>query len=279
MSAAAAIGIGAVLGLALAVPVALALCKRAEARARGSERRARESEHLAYVGTLTGGLAHEIRNPLSTLTLNLELLREDLERPGNHTDARVLRKLDTLQQETRRLEQILDDFLRFAGQHEVHLEAGDLNAILKEAVAFYQERLERAGIQVRTSFADPGAPGPAVALDADLLKQAVSNLVLNAEAAMPRGGELMISTERAKGGVRIHVTDTGVGIRPEDLDKIGRPYYSTRQGGTGLGLPTVHRIVREHEGRLEIQSEPGRGTRFTIWLPAAGKTRGTPTDG
>ena len=275
MSIATAIGIGIAAGLALAVPAAIFWCKRAEARARHSERRARESEHLAAVGTLTGGLAHEIRNPLSTLTLNLELLREDLQRPGAPPDARALRKLDTLQQEARRLEQILDEFLRFAGQHEVHLAPSDLNALLAEIVAFYQERLERARVQVLTSFADGLPP---VAFDSALLKQAVSNLVLNAEAAMPNGGELMIATEPAKGGVRLHVTDTGVGIRPEDLDKVGRPYYSTRRGGTGLGLPTVHRIVREHEGRLEVQSEPGRGTRFTLWLPAA-RGAGKATDG
>jgi signal transduction histidine kinase len=269
MSPAAAIGIGVAAGLALAVPAALFLCKRAEARARRSQRRAREAEHLAYVGTLTGGLAHEIRNPLSTLTLNLELLREDLERPGNHTDPRALRKLDTLQQEAQRLQQILDDFLRFAGKHEVHRTPGNLNAVVEEVVAFYQDRLERAGVRVRTRFTD-GLP--TVTFDAALVKQAVSNLVLNAEAAMPNGGELMITTERAKGGVRLNVTDTGIGIRPEDLDKVGQPYYSTRKGGTGLGLPTVHRIVREHEGRLEVQSEPGRGTRFTLWFPAAENT-------
>ena len=261
-----AIGIGLLAGLALAVPVALILCKRAEERARASERRAREAEHLAYVGTLTGGLAHEIRNPLSTVTLNLELLREDLERPGNRTDPRLVAKLDTIEQEAKRLQQILDDFLKFAGKHEVQLKPQDVNAVLGDVVAFYEERLARARVQVRTSFAENLPP---VALDAGLMKQAVSNLVLNAEAAMPNGGDLMLSTQRARRGVCIHVTDTGVGIRPEDLDKIGQPYYSTRKGGTGLGLPTVHRIVKEHGGTLEVHSEPGRGTRFTLWLPAA----------
>ena len=262
----AAIGIGLVIGLALAVPAALAGCRRAEDRARASERRAREAEHLAYVGTLTGGLAHEIRNPLSTLTLNLELLREDLERPGAAADPRILRKLETIGQEAKRLEQILDDFLRFVGKHEIQLRVQSVNAVLQDVVAFYAERLARSHVRVLTGFAEGLPP---VALDADLVKQAVSNLVLNAEAAMPNGGDLMLSTERAKRGVCIHVTDTGVGIRPEDLDKIGQPYYSTRKGGTGLGLPTVHRIVKEHGGALEVHSEPGRGTRFTLCLPPA----------
>jgi len=259
--------------LAIALVVCAALTWAAEPRfsrpdppARDAARRAREAEHLAYVGTLTGGLAHEIRNPLSTLNLNLQLLREDLERPGAETDPRILRRLETLEQEAKSLEKILDDFLKFAGKYEVRLEAQPLGPVLEELAAFYQDRLQQAGIQWRTSFAE-GLPD--VAIDAPRLKQAVSNLILNAEAAMPDGGELMVSTEAQGRGVTLHVTDTGVGIAPEDMDKIFTPYYSTRPGGTGLGLPTVRRIVAEHGGTLEVHSEPGRGTRFTIHLPPA----------
>jgi signal transduction histidine kinase len=200
-------------------------------------------------------------------------LREDLARPGQSVEPRVLAKLDTLEQEARRLQTILDDFLKLAGKHEVRLAVQPLNPILEEAVAFYGERLRRAHIQVRTSFAEGLSP---VAVDASRLKQAASNLILNAEAAMPQGGELLVTTEPEprRTGVRFHVTDTGVGIPTEDLDKIFKPYYSTRPGGTGLGLPTVRRIVQEHHGTLEVHSEPGRGTRFTIHLPAA---NGPPT--
>ena len=261
--------IGLAAGLALAVPIAILLAKRAERRARRSERRARQAEHLAEVGTLTGGLAHEIRNPLSTLNLNLQLMREDLDRPGAGTDPRILRKLDVLEQEARRLQGILDDFLKFAGQYELRPEVRPVNPVVEEVVSFYGERLQRANIQVRTSFAEGLPP---CALDADRIKQALSNLILNAEAAMmPGGGELLLSTEGDRRAVRIHVTDTGAGIPQEDLDKIFAPYYSTRPGGTGLGLPTVRRIVQEHQGTLEVHSEPGRGTRFTIHLPAAVK--------
>jgi signal transduction histidine kinase len=249
---------------------------QADQRAREAQRRTRELEHLAYVGTLTGGLAHEIRNPLSTLTLNLQLLREDLDRPGAETDPRILRRLDTLEQEVKHLQQILDDFLRFAGKYEVHLTVQPLNPVLEDLAAFYQERLQRASIQVRTTFAE-GLPE--VAFDAPRLKQAVSNLILNAEAAMPQGGDLMIRTEADPHGIRLHVTDTGVGIAPEDMDRIFDPYYSTRPGGTGLGLPTVRRIVQEHGGALEVHSEVGRGTRFTIHLPAADGGHGAPRTG
>jgi len=239
---------------------------RAADLAREAERRAREAEHLAHVGTLTAGLAHEIRNPLSTLNLNLQLLREDLEHPGAGTDPRILRRLETLEQEAKRLEQILDDFLKFAGKYEVRLKVQPLKAVLDEVTSFYRERLQQGRIQLRTSFAE-GLPD--VAIDAPRLKQALSNLLLNAEAAMPDGGELMISTESGPHGVGLRVTDTGVGIAQEDMDKIFAPYYSTRSGGTGLGLPTVRRIVQEHGGTLEVHSEVGRGTRFTIHLPAA----------
>ena len=263
-----AFGLGLILGVGLTVPVLWLMAKRAEHRALESERRARQAEHLADVGTLTGALAHEIRNPLSTLNLNLQLLREDLTRPGQSVEPRFLAKLDTLEQEARRLQTILDDFLKLARPgREVRLAVQPLNPILEEAVAFYRERLQRAGIQVRTSFAEGLSP---VAVDASRLKQAASNLILNAEAAMPQGGELLVTTETEprRTGVRFHITDTGVGIPTENLDKIFKPYYSTRPGGTGLGLPTVRRIVQEHHGTLEVHSEPGRGTRFTIHLPA-----------
>ena len=258
--------LGLVAGALLAVPIIILVARVSGRRAQQSERRARQSEHLAEVGHLTGGLAHEIRNPLSTLSLNLQLLREDLIRPGASVEPRVVARLDSLEQETRRLQTILDDFMKFAGRHEVHLKTRPLGPLLAEAATFYTERLRRAGIQVRTQFAD-GLPH--VAVDADRFRQAVSNLILNAEAAMPNGGELLVTAEPERRGVCVHITDTGVGIPTESLDKIFEPYYSTRSGGTGLGLPMVRRIVQEHGGSIEVHSEVGRGTQFTIHLPAA----------
>jgi signal transduction histidine kinase len=258
-----------ILGIAALALAAEGGSDRAAAIARDAERRARDAEHLAYIGTLTGGLAHEIRNPLSTLNLNLQLLREDLEHPGADTDPRILRRLETLEQEARRLEQILDDFLKFAGKYEVRLKRQPINPVLEGLTTFYRERLQQARIQLRTSLAE-GLPD--VAIDAPRLKQALANLLLNAEAAMPDGGELMISTEADPHGVSLRVTDTGIGIAREDMDKIFAPYYSTRPGGSGLGLPTVRRIVQEHGGTLEVHSEVGRGTRFTIHLPPAETT-------
>ena len=261
-----ALAVGLVAGAAAAAIVAGVLARRAKRRALDSERRARDAEHLAYIGTLAGGLAHEIRNPLSTLSLNVQLLHEDLERPGHPMEPRLARRFETLEQEAGRLQQILDDFLNLAGKHEVRLVAQPLNTILEDVLGFYADRLQRSGIQVRTNLAEGLPP---VKMDRDRLKQALANLILNAEAAMTDGGDLMIATEGQRRGVRLHITDTGSGIAWEDLDRIFQPYYSTRAGGTGLGLPTVKRIVTEHKGALEVHSEVGRGTRFTIDLPAA----------
>lgn len=275
MPSLAMLGLALAAGIAAAVPLAVLLARRAVRRARESERRARQAEHLAYVGTLTGGLAHEIRNPLSTIHLNLQLMQEDLERRGVAADPQLLRKIEILQQETQRLRQILDDFLKLAGKQEFHLQPQSLGPLLEELASFYRDRMARANIQVRTSLGDGLPP---VAIDAARLKQAIANLMLNAEAAMPNGGELMISAVGDRRGVEIHVTDTGVGIPPEDLDKIFAPYYSTRPGGTGLGLAIVRRIVQEHGGSIEVQSEVGRGTRFTIRLPAADPAAAPGTD-
>ena len=138
---------------------------------------------------------------------------------------------------------------------------------MSKIVDFYRPQLEKAGIEIRTSFADSLMP---VELDVDLFKQAVANTILNAQAAMPEGGELMVRTMPEQNRVRLDITDTGVGIEKENLEKVFDAYYSTRKGGSGLGLPTVQRIVREHGGMVEVQSEVGRGTRFSFVLPVAG---------
>jgi len=156
-SLALALGFGA--GAAVASAAAVLLARRAKRRALDSERRARDAEHLAYVGTLTGGLVHEIRNPLSTLRLNLGLLREDLDRPGQRLDPRIARRLDTLEEEAGRLQQILDDFLKLAGKHEARLRPQPLNPIVEGLVDFYADRLQSAHVQVRTSPSTMGFSG------------------------------------------------------------------------------------------------------------------------
>jgi signal transduction histidine kinase len=230
----------------------------------GLERRARQAERMAELGLLTGGLAHEIKNPLSTVQLNLQLLQEDL--PADHPSFnRMASRLQTVQREAGRLRAILDDFLRYAGNIELDRQVTDLNELLEELADFVspQAQLHRVQLRVRRSE----APAPA-AIDARLIKQALLNLALNAMQAMsPAGGELILCLEMSPLEARIDVIDTGPGIAREHLDKIFLAYYSTKRGGTGLGLPMTRRIVEAHGGRLDVCSEPGKGSQFTIRLP------------
>ena len=227
------------------------------------QRRARHAERLAELGTLTGGLAHEIKNPLSTVQLNLQLLREDL--PAEDTGySRLVSRLDTITKETSRLREILDDFLRYAGRIELDRKPTELNQLLEELVDFFspQAQLQRVQLRLRRS------QNPIMAnVDPKLVKQAVLNLMINGMQAMPDGGEMILSASNGDGRAVIDVIDTGSGITPEAQAKIFQAYYSTKKGGTGLGLAMAKRIAEEHHGDLSVTSEMGKGSDFTLNLP------------
>ena len=227
------------------------------------ERRAREAERLAELGTLTGGLAHEIKNPLSTVQLNLQLLAEDLT-PDNPAYPRIVNRLKTVQKETSRLRDILDDFLRYAGQLELDRQPTDLNELLEELVDFFLPQAQQQKAKVRLKRYDQPLIAP---VDPKLIKQAVLNLMLNALQAMPEGGDLILSASKEDGSALIDIIDTGRGIPPEAVDKIFQAYYTSKKGGTGLGLAMTQRIVKEHGGRLNVKSEIGKGSDFTLRLP------------
>jgi two-component system, NtrC family, sensor histidine kinase HydH len=219
----------------------------------------------AEISQLAGGLAHEIRNPLSTLSLNLELLAEDFQNAESPRDRRVLQRVERLRHEVHRLYGILENFLRFARVQELKLEPTDLNALVDELRDFYEPHANNKGIVIRTGYA---ADLPSVRLDGDLFKQAVLNLVLNAEHAMPAGGELILTTRRDGPSVVLEVIDTGVGMAEEVRSRIFDAFFSTRPAGSGLGLPTTRKIIESHQGTIEVQSEPGKGSRFSVRLPA-----------
>ncbi len=228
------------------------------------QRRTRQAERLAELGTLTGGLAHEIKNPLSTVQLNLQLLQEDLT-PDDPAYGRLVNRLNTVQREAARLKDILDDFLRYAGKLELERKPTDLNALLEELVDFFMPQAQLQRVQLRLKCHD----GRLVAqVDPRLVKQAVLNLMLNGLQAMgDGGGELILVVSRAGREAVIDVVDTGRGIAPEAASKIFQAYYSTRKGGTGLGLAMTRRIAEEHGGRLTVRSEPGKGSDFALHLP------------
>ena len=227
---------------------------------------ARLRAQYAEIAQLAGGLAHEIRNPLSTMCLNLDLLAEDFHDPTSPRDRRVAQKIERLRKETQRLQNILEDFLRFARVQALRKVPTDLNAVIEEMQDFCEPQAMAQGIVVRSSF-DPQLPR--VPLDVELLRQALLNLILNAEHAMPNGGELILTTRRDGDAVVIEVTDTGVGMTEDVRARVFDAFYSTRPGGSGLGLPTTRKIVEAHDGTISVQSEPGRGTQFTIRLPLA----------
>jgi signal transduction histidine kinase len=258
--------LGLLLGLAITLAVAGAAAVFAYRRLVLLERRARHAERLAELGTLTGGLAHEIKNPLSTVQLNLQLLQEDIG-PDNPAYSRVASRLNTVKNETFRLREILDDFLRFAGRIELEKKPVELGALLDELVDFYAPQAQLQRVQLRLQRPDVPV---IVELDSRLIKQAVLNLMINGLQAMTEvGGELILRLNADREEARIDVIDTGPGIAPDAVAKIFNAYYTTKRGGTGLGLAMTKRIAEEHGGRLTVASEPGKGSDFAITLPIA----------
>lgn len=284
---------GLLFGLALSAPLTWWIATRLSRRARAAERRARNAERMAEIGAMTGGLAHEIKNPLSSIGLNAQLLSEAVEDlPVNEEDrTRLSRRIGALRREVERLRDILTDFLRFAGALRLERTPVDVREVIEELADFYTPQAEQAGVRVRIDL--PDSPIPAL-LDAPHFKQALLNLMLNATQAMssPSGSgpapgsgpsnrdtnnakELIVRAERVRAGMgadgacRVHVIDTGPGIPADRLEKIFTPYFTTKSGGSGLGLPVAKRIVQEHGGEIDVHTEPGRGTDFVITIPGA----------
>lgn len=230
------------------------------------ERLARiRTQRLAQLGTLLAGFAHEVRNPLSTIGLNLQLVLEDFKEPETARDKRTQKRLSTVEGEVRRLQKILDEFLGFARAPEPKLAPVALNERLQALVDFHEPEMRDAGLSLRFYA---GADVGRVPADWDHLQAAVGNLLRNARDATPAGGEILLSTVRDGDHVLVRVTDTGAGIPAELQPRVFEPYFSTKKSGTGLGLPTVRRVVEEHGGTVALQSEVGKGTQFTLRLPA-----------
>ncbi|MEL7484451.1 MAG: ATP-binding protein, partial [Planctomycetota bacterium] len=271
--------IGLVFGLAFGVGIAtlrsrIKLSDQLE-QVRNAERRARAAERLAEIGSMTGGLAHEIKNPLSTIGLNAQLLAEGIQDlDADDTErARLTRRVDALTRETERLRGILTDFLDFAGEKKLSPLPTDLNELVDQLADFFHPQADKESIRLRTH----AAAGPVVvAVDAPLVKQAVLNLMLNAVQAMVESEqsqrELILRVDidpedSAERFAHIRVIDTGPGMDAATRESVFQPYFTTKAGGTGLGLPTARRIVEEHGGRIELHSEPGKGTEFNLSFP------------
>lgn len=222
------------------------------------------SDPYTELAELAGGFIHEIKNHLSTFGLNLQLLAEDFNDPQTQRERRALERVQRLQSECERLVEVSNDFLRFARIEELKLQPCDLLLVLEELIDFFGPKARNSGIKVNRYLPSDLPP---VYLDREIFKQALLNLILNAEQAMPKGGEITIQATLSTDTLTLNLIDTGKGISAEGLEKIFKPFYSTRPGGTGLGLPTTKKIIEAHGGTISVQSEPGKGTKFSIRLP------------
>lgn len=205
------------------------------------------------------------------MKINLQLLEEDWADAANNREKKTLKKINLLMKEINRLENILDDFLRFARGYRLKPVDRDVNAILGEVLEFVMPEAESHGIRI-LSLLEPGVGK--YPLDVNHFKQALLNIIVNGQQAMENGGDLIVRSHREGKQISIDITDTGAGIAPENLEKIFNVYWSNKKGGTGLGLAFTRRIIEEHGGDILVQSEPNVGTQVTIQLPASPSANG-----
>jgi len=239
------------------------------------------SRKLAALGRLMAGVAHEVKNPLNAMTIHLELLKQKLARQpaiagagpvgrtgdGLPSPPDVTKHVDIIGKEIRRLDEVLNGFLKFARPDELKLQPVRLASLISDIQTSVGPEAGRRHVTMKVEFPD-GLPE--INADPGMLSQALLNLALNACQAMPDGGTLKISCRTAsRRRVEIDIEDTGIGIPPEHLGRIFDLYFTTKEKGSGIGLSMVYRIVQLHDGEVEVQSTPGRGTRFRLTFPQA----------
>lgn len=248
------------------------------------------SRKLAALGRLMAGVAHEVKNPLNAMTIHLELLKQKLgarqpvvaqavsgygmppegrgaEGNGPEHAPDVKRHVDIIANEIRRLDQVVNGFLKFARPDELRLQPIDVSEVVNDVATTVAPEAERSNVTLR---AECPRDLPEINADPAMLRQALLNLALNACQAMPTGGTLRLACRRAaRNRVEIAVQDSGIGIAPEHLQKIFDLYFTTKEKGSGIGLSMVYRIVQLHDGDVEVQSTPGHGTTFRLLFPQA----------
>ncbi|MDR2716658.1 MAG: PAS domain-containing protein [Treponema sp.] len=241
---------------------------------RAGEVRLRRAENLASLTTLAAGIAHEIKNPLGSISIHLQLMQKALAKSAAKNSVKQSPLIDKyfniLNEEVDRLNRTVVDFLFAARPMTLELREGNINFLIAELAEFIKAELEQSHILLLLEL-DENLP-PAL-IDERYMKQALLNLIKNAQAAMPSGGLLTIATQVSDNEIRISVCDTGVGIIAESLAKIFEPYFTTKDNGTGLGLTLVFKIIKEHHGEIAVESREGEGSNFEISLPVRRKEK------
>ena len=234
---------------------------------RRAEQAKLQAERLAAIGTMAAKMAHEIRNPLGSIVLNLNLAEKEiatLAETSGHSAKEGYLLVQEIRSEVLRIQHVIGEYLNFSRLPKSQRQPLAVNALLKQKLAFMLGVFEQARVKLRTEF-DPALV--VVHADADQIWEAVLNLVQNSLVAMPDGGELFVSTRRKDKQALLCVTDTGAGINSEQLALVFRPFFTTKTAGTGLGLALVQQIAVENGGYIECDSVEGRGSAFTIFLP------------
>lgn len=231
---------------------------------RAREARLRRAESLASLTTLAAGVAHEIKNPLGSIDIHLQLANKALSGESRVEPESIRQYLNVIGEEVDRLNRIVVDFLFAVRPMDVNPVDASLNEIIEDLTEFVKPELDQNGIALELELSDEL---PHLDLDEKYMKQALLNLVKNAIAAMPEGGTLRLVSALRDDVVVLRICDTGVGMSEEVMNKIFEPYFTTRDNGSGIGLTLVYKIVREHHGDITVSSQEGSGTSFTISFP------------
>ncbi|MBF9017683.1 MULTISPECIES: nitrogen regulation protein NR(II) [unclassified Oceanispirochaeta] len=228
------------------------------------EARHRRAESLASMTTMAASVAHEIKNPLGSISIHLQLMQKTLKTDCVEYKTDLEEYLSIISEEVERLNSIVVDYLFAVRPMDTHQAPMNINSLIQELVTFVQYELQEAGIELKEM---PAQNLPLLNLDENLMKQAFLNIIKNALAAMPDGGSLHISTQLKDNFVNIRIKDSGIGIPREMTSKIFEPYFTTKDNGSGLGLTMVYKVIKEHGGEIRVMSKEGEGTTFIILLP------------
>lgn len=240
------------------------MTSEAESEPSGDESFEQLRRQYSELASLAGSLAHEIKNPLSVIRMNMELLAEDFAVPETPRERRALSKIEMVSRQCVRLETLLNDFLRFSKVRNLDLRIGSLNEQVERVLDLFAPQARESSVEI-VRYLDHDLPS--ILLSSEMLQAALVNLVKNALEAMPNGGQFIARTRGTRTGVALDLIDSGTGMDERTALKMFDTFYTTKSGGSGLGLPTARKIIEAHGGRIGVHSEVGRGTQFTLEFP------------